>query len=182
MENCKYNYETDGLLVRIVDTEKNWKDSVDYCKQFGEELAPINNQKRLNDTLDQLEGCYKTDVDGVNDTVEGRPINKYRIGLSVKNQIGFWSDGSSLDFVEQNGLFYKNLALIKDGNSFFIRRDYSNQILFDRYINDVKPLNFLCSKNKPVSTQTLVNAISVGFFILLLDFFHIFYLKEAKRN
>ena len=57
MKNCKYNYETDGLLVKIVDRKKRWKDSVGYCHQFGEKLAPINNQKRLNDILHQLEDC-----------------------------------------------------------------------------------------------------------------------------
>ena len=64
MKPCKNFYETDGLNVRIVDTNKNHKHSTKICEKFGEVLAPINNQKRLDDTLNQLKDCYITNVHG----------------------------------------------------------------------------------------------------------------------
>ena len=49
METCQYDYESDDLLLRIVDTTKNWKEFFDVYHQFGEELALINNQIKLDD-------------------------------------------------------------------------------------------------------------------------------------
>ena len=195
MKVCQNSYETDGLVVRIVDSNKIWKDSVDYCQQFGEELAPINNQKRLDDTLDQLDRCYKTDVHGVRTQVEERMRNGYRVGFSFQNGTGSWSDGTPLDVDEQKSLFASNIFPSSFGNTFLIQKNRFKSIETKLMIGDDYIFPFLCSKNKLTPTsgkaettsyqsvnKSLIFGFSFSIALLLIIIGLLIYKLLQKRN
>ena len=152
MKICKYFYETDGLIVRIVDTKKNMDKSIETCEKFGEVLAPINNQKRLDDTLDQLKNCYKKDVHGINDGIEDRLDNKYQIGLHFKNATNVWSDGTPFDADEQQSLFSREVSM-KKRKTFYVEKN-SKKIQSVNGNSHRAMKSFLCSKNKPILSTT----------------------------
>ena len=147
MEPCKYFYETDGLIVRIVDTWKNWEESVQICEQFGEQLAPINNWKRFNDTLIQLGDCFEDDVHGVRKTIS-RSQEPFRVGFKIKNGSGIWSDSTLYNFDQQKSLFHSLQDNISSRNTFCVGR---NRNKIDSYLDDLWDFSFLCSKDKSIS-------------------------------
>ena len=186
MENCKHFYETDGLLVRIVDLLKTRKDAVDYCQQFGEELAPINNWKRVNDTLDNLGNCYKTDVYGVRTgEVKSKVFQPHRIGYHVINGTGSWSDGTLLDLDKQESLFESGDMARLDKVMFYI---HSNKLGGQLYTKIDYKIPFLCSKNKPItataisSTTSLLISFSFLFALLLAVIIFMTYIIISQRN
>ena len=165
---CKYSYETDGLTIRIVDTRKNLKDSIKICQQFGEELASINNQKRLNDTLHQMKGCYEVDINGVTANIIQRRIS-YRV-KSVGN--------ISSEFYRRN-----------DDRSFFLK------IPDTSHYKEFHPNSgFLCSKsnlqssnkaqvNKPINSNKIIGLTCGGVLLIFVIIFFVYiYLKKKKSQ
>ena len=157
MEPCKYFYETDGLIVRIVDTWKNLEESIQTCKQFGEQLAPINNWKRINDTLIQLSNCERKDIyDLSTSDAEYRNFYLYRTDFSNHNETHNLTD-------VDKSLFSDNYIPVGNETNFWIRKkNFKGLLTFGDDFNHWKN-PFLCSKNKLDISTTEVTANDVDF-------------------